>query len=157
MNWVSTFIQRRGSWGIFVLFLWALVLALVSFARMLLLSAVVGVTQEENMSQNQVWLVFIVNTIFGLGFLASAYGLWIRRQWGRLLFIIIIAVWAIFYLIAIFLPQSSPGGQVYSPIEWIINLIPYLIGSIGAIWYLNLAHIKALFNTNESVDQRVSE
>lgn len=150
MNWISTFIQRRGSWGIFLLFLWALVLALVAFTRMLLLSVVVGVTEEENMSQTQVWLVFILNAIFGVGFIASAYGLWIRHHWGRLLFIATIAIWAIFYLIAIFIPQSSAAGQTYSPTEWVINLIPYLLGSIGAIWYLNLAHIKTLFDPDES-------
>lgn len=153
MNWVSTFIQRRGSWGIFLLILWALILAFVAFARMLLLSAVVGVTEEENISQNQVWLVFSLNAIVGLGFAASVYGLWIRRHWGRLLFIITIAIWAIFYLIAIFLPLSSPTGQSYTTTEWIVNLIPYLLGSTGAIWYLNLAHIKMLFDIDESASK----
>lgn len=120
---------------------------------MLLLSAVVGVTEEENISQNQVWLVFILNAILGLGFAASVYGLWIRRHWGRLLFIITIAIWAIFYLIAIFLPLSSPTGQSYTTIEWMVNLIPYLLGSTGAIWYLNLAHIKMLFDIDESASK----
>ncbi len=140
--------QRRGSWGILFLALWALVLAIVAFSRMLLLAAVVGVTTQETISQGQIWTIFMLNALFGLGFVASAYGLWVRRNWGRLLFIGMIIVWAGFYLVALFIPITLSSTRDFSVLELAINLTPYIFGSVAAVWYLNLAYIKALFDTH---------
>ena len=145
MNWVSTFIQRRGSWGIFILILLALVLAILAFVQMLNLTTIVSVTDEENISQSQIWTVFILNAFFGLGFITSVYGLWIRRHWGRFLFMGMIVIWSGLNIIGLF----TSTRQTYSWGDFSLNLIRYLIGLVLPSWYLNLSHIKTLFNHNE--------
>lgn len=150
---MSAFVQRRwGSWGIFILGLWALVLTLVALTRLLLLSAVVGSGSQENLSQGQIWVVFILNALLGLAFALSVYGLWTRRHWGRLLFMGTIIVWAIFYVVALFL-SGVPANTDYTPGSLAFNLIPYLAGVILSVWYLNLPHIKALFDAQEPANE----
>lgn len=145
MNLISSFIYRRGTWGIFVLILLALVLAILAFVQMLNLSAIVSVANEEDISQNQIWTVFILNAFFGLGFIASIYGLWIRSHWGRFLFIGMIVIWSGLNIIGLF----TSSEQTYSWVDLSLNLIRYLIGLVLPPWYLNLSHIKALFDHNE--------
>ncbi|HXW00480.1 MAG TPA: hypothetical protein VEC93_18830 [Anaerolineae bacterium] len=158
MAGLSAFVQRRwGSWGIFILGLWALVLTLLALTRMLLLSAVVGSATQESISQGLIWTVFFLNALFALGFAASVYGLWSRRQWGRLLFMGCIIIWSVFYFVALFLPGASSANSNYSAGALAFNLIPYIIGFLATIWYLNLPHIKALFNGKESANERISE
>jgi hypothetical protein len=155
---VSAFVERHwGSWGILILGLWALVLVLVALSRLLLLSAVVGSESDLNLSQGQIWTVFVLNGLFGLAFGASAYGLWTRRQWGRLLFMGSIIVWAIFYVAALFTSGESSASSDYGPGSLILNLIPYVVGLTVSVWYLNLPHIKALFNTRDSENEQSSE
>ena len=151
-------VQRRwGSWGILLLGLWALVLVLVALSRLLLLSAVVGSEGDLNLSQGQIWTVFILNGLFGLAFAASAYGLWTRRHWGRLLFMGSIIVWAVFYVVALFIPGESSADSDYGPGSLILNLIPYVVGLTISVWYLNLPHIKALFDAKESANEQSSK
>lgn len=150
--------QRRwGSWGIFVLGLWALVLVLVAFSRLILLSAIVMSESDLNLSQGQIWTVFILNGFFGLIFAASAYGLWTRHHWGRLLFMGSIIVWAISYIVALLTSGEWSANSDYGPGSLVFNLIPYIVGLIVSVWYLNLPHIKALFDAKESADEQNSE
>lgn len=152
MGELSAFIERRwGSWGIFILGLWALVLALVALARLVLLSAVVG-SGNQDVSQGQVWFVFVLNALLALAFAACVYGLWTRRHWGRILFMGCIAVWAIFYVVALFASGIPLANNDYTPGSLAFNLVPYLGGVIVTVWYLNLPHIKALFDRKESVN-----
>jgi hypothetical protein len=152
---LSALVQRRwGSWGIFILGLWALVLTLVRLAQLLLLSAVVESGGQADTDQGQIWLVFVLNGLFSLAFAASAYGLWTRQHWGRLLFMGSVVVWSGFYIVTLFLPVAVPATENRSPVTLIINLIPYIIGVIISIWYLNLPHIKALFDLKESTDEQ---
>lgn len=137
--------------------LWALVLVLVALARMLLLSAMVGVTDQEALSQNRIWTIFILNALFVLGFAASVYGLWSRRHWGRLLFMGCIIIWSIFYVVVLFLPGTSAASGNYSLGTLTFNLMPYLVGLLASIWYLNLPHIKALFDIEEAANERSNE
>lgn len=153
MGELSAFVERRwGSWGILILGLWALVLALVALARLVLLSAVVG-SGNQDVSQGQVWVVFVLNALLALAFAACAYGLWTRRHWGRILFMGCIAVWAIFYLVALFTSSTPLANNDYTPGSMAFNLVPYLGGVIITVWYLNLPHIKALFDRKESANQ----
>ncbi|GAB4410545.1 MAG: hypothetical protein Fur0044_04280 [Anaerolineae bacterium] len=153
MGELSAFVERRwGSWGILILGLWALVLALVALARLVLLSAVVG-SGNENVSQGQVWVVFILNVLLALAFAACAYGLWARRHWGRILFMVCIAVWAVFYVVALLTSGTPWANNDYTPGSLAFNLVPYLGGVILSVWYLNLPHIKALFDHEASANQ----
>lgn len=152
MGGLSAFVERRwGSWGILFLGLWALVLALVGLARLVLLSAVLGATQK-NVSQSQIWVVFSLNALLAVAFAACTYGLWTRHHWGRVLFMGCIALWAIFYVVALFASSTPLANNDYTPGSMAFNLVPYLGGAILAIWYLNLPHIKALFDKKESVN-----
>jgi hypothetical protein len=121
-------------------------MALIAFAQMLNLSAVVGVGDQEGISASRIWTVFILNAFFGLGFGASAIGLWMRHQAGRLLFIGMIVIWSGLNIIGLF---TSPGST-YSWGDISLNLIRYLIGLVLPPWYLNLAHIKALFHSGDA-------
>ena len=151
-------VQRRwGSWGILILGLWALVLVLVALSRLLLLSAVVASESDLNLSQGQIWTVFVLNGLFGFAFAASAYGLWTRRHWGRLLFMGSIIVWAIFYVVALFISGESSASSDYGPGNLVFNLVPYIVGLIVSVWYLNMPHIKALFDAKESAHEQISE
>lgn len=146
MDKISTFVRTRwGSWGILILALWAIVLTLIAATNMLLLTAVVGNTNQE-IAANRVWLVFLVNLFFGVGFAASAYGLWQRRNWGRRLFMGMIFIWAASYFVALFFPQTS---EQYSLRALVFNFIPYIAGAAFSILYLNLMHIKMLFDVNK--------
>jgi hypothetical protein len=136
-----------------ILILWAGILTLVACSRMLLLSVLVGANSQAQVSQGQIWGVFIINAVFGLGFAASVYGLWIRRHWGRLLFAGLIVVWAVFYLVAILGSSATFIQRDGSPGMLLLNTIPYLIGSGVTVWYLNLAHIKALFDPEERIGE----
>lgn len=145
LNGLSAFIQRRwGSWGILILSLLALVLAVWCFSNILLLSAIVSSGSETNASQAQIWAVFAINALLGAMLAASAYGLWGRRNWGRLLFIVCIIIWAAFHTIALFIPGAWSDNFGIGAL--ILNLIP-LVAVVTAILYLNLAHIKILFDT----------
>jgi hypothetical protein len=64
-----------------------------------------------------------------------------------------IAVWAVFYVIALFFSGTSLADTDYTPGSLAFNLVPYLGGVIISVWYLNLPHIKALFDNKESTNQ----
>lgn len=154
MNELTAFVERRwGTWGIFILGLWAVVLVLVAVARLVLLSVVAG-SSNQNVSQGQIWVVFILNMLLAVAFAACAFGLWTRRHWGRLLFMGSIAVWALFYVVALFSSATPLADKDFTPGSLAFNLVPYLGGVIVSIWYLNLDHIKTLFDKNESANQQ---
>jgi hypothetical protein len=123
-----------------------------SFANLLLLSAVVGSESDLNLSQGRIWTVFILNALLGLAFAVSAYGLWGRQNWGRLLFIACIIVWSGFHAAALFTPGILPADYTVGAL--ILNVVP-LIGAIAAVFYLNLGHIKVLFASKESTDEQI--
>lgn len=153
MNELTAFVERRwGSWGILILGLWAVVLALVALARLVLLSALVG-SGNQNVSQGQIWVVFVLNALLVLAFAACTYGLWARHHWGRILFMGCITLWAVSYIVALFTSATSLADNDFTPGSLAFNLVPYLGGVIISIWYLNLDHIKTLFDKNEAADQ----
>jgi hypothetical protein len=156
---------RFGTWGIFLLSLWASVLALVNLARILLLSeSVQFLGSNVGPDQGQIWLIFVLNVIFALGFGGSVYGLLKRYNWGRVLFMWLIVIWSGSNLIALFAPNllyllffpkavlSTPGllfspNQDYTVGELTVNGLRHAVELILPLWYLNLPHIKMIFRT----------
>jgi len=133
--------QRWGGWGIPIFSAWALVLALVSLARLLLLSKAVELAGDRVGSPAQIWLVMGLNTAFALLFGAAAFGLWTRQNWGRLLFLYTIVGWGAFIVIALFVsnPADSTTAIVYEGLRAVV-------GVTISMWYFNLPHIKQLFS-----------
>ncbi len=132
--------HRWGAWGIPIFSAWALVLAFVSVARMLLLSKAVELSGNQVGSPGQIWLVFGLNTIFAVGFMAGAYGLWTRQNWGRALFLYIIIGWAAFIIIALFITNAAaPSPTVF------YDGLRAAVGLTISLWYFNLPRIKHLF------------
>jgi hypothetical protein len=132
--------------------IWAGILAFLALANLLILTQVVETGGYEPESLNQIWLIFGLNVIFGLGFAASAYGLWRKRNWGRLLFLGIIVAWSAFNIIALF--SSQPA---YSAGSRAVNSLRYLVGPVVSWWYLNLARIKHQFQTGLPVTVEIEE
>jgi hypothetical protein len=136
----------KPEWGIRIMALWALMLALLALANLLLLSEAVELYSNEYGTQLQAWIVVGLNVIFGLAFGAATYGLWRHRNWGRILFLWIIVVWAVFNLIAIFMPGVfAPANQEAMPDELTINGIRFAVTLLIPVWYLNRPQIKSLF------------
>ena len=141
---VSEFIQQRwGSWGIPVFAAWALILAFVALARLLFLSRVVELAGDELGGQLGVWLVFSLDTLFCIGFGLSAYGLWGRHNWGRLLFLWLLGFWSGFELIAPFLTNSFLSSFVLIPLVFICSNYLLLINNL----LLCLCHKHCCFHT----------
>ena len=136
--------RRWGGWGIPLFSAWALTLALVSVARLLLLSKAVELTGSPIGSPGRIWLVAGLNTGFALAFSISAFGLWTRQNWGRILFICAIIGWAAFIIIALFV--SAPAGPVST---FFYEGIRVAVGLTISIWYFNLPRIKQLFSRDE--------
>ncbi len=120
-------------------------MALVAVARLLFLSGAVELTSNQFGTQTQVWVIFIFNAIFAIGFAGSAYGLWIRRSWGRILFLWVIGAWSVFNLVALLMTLDR-----YATSEFIINLLRLIAGLLISLWYFNIPRIKALFDRNSS-------
>ncbi|MDX1522311.1 MAG: hypothetical protein R3264_11835 [Anaerolineae bacterium] len=130
------------TWGIVVLALWAVVLVLVIITSLLQ----VTVSAELYRSPALVWLVYVIFSAFALAFGFSAFGLWQRYNWGRVLFLGAIGVWSVLNLIFLFRPdllvETAPP---HSTRNIIFSVARHLVGFILPLWYLNLAHIKSMF------------
>jgi hypothetical protein len=122
---------------------WALVLAFIALSRLLFLSRVVQLAGEEFGSQAGVWLVFALDALFCVGFGLSAYGLWKRRNWGRLLFLWLLGSWSAFELIGPFVTNQDTF------IDLTASIFRVAIGLLIALVYFNLPRIKALFTIDE--------
>ncbi len=139
-----------GSWGVFLFTLWALILTLLALARLLLLSQAVELYSDEFGNRLQVWIIFSLNTLFGLGFGASAYGLWRRHNWARLLFLWLAVIWSTSNLFALLLSALNPSTGIFSPVDIILGTLQASLGIIIPVWYFNIPRIKALFYTEKS-------
>ena len=115
-------------------------LAFVAAARLLLLSKVVELSGDGFGSQPQIWLVFILNALFGILFAASAYGLWGRYTWGRILFLWGILFWSAFELFSLFIGNDATVPAI------IAGVFRVAIGLLISLWYFNLPRIKMLFH-----------
>ncbi len=125
-------------WGIFILSLWSFVLAVIAFAKMALLTQAVAYTNNIT----QLWIIFILNALLGLGFSFSTYGLWTRQNWGRLLFLGVMTLWSGANLLVLFDPTGLAQSTTF---EIVTNGLRFTAGLILPLWYLNLPRIKMLF------------
>lgn len=99
-----------------------------------------------NAEQSRVWIVFVLNVLFLIGFSLSFYGLWHHQNWGRLLFLWALGLWAGFGLLALFMPTILSGStQTQAVSSVIFNLFRYLVSFLLPLLYLNMAHVKASF------------
>jgi len=140
-------VQQRNvsKWGIWICTAWALVLAFLAVANLLLLSQIVAYSNGQ-VSQGQIWAIFMMNIIFGLAFAASTFGLWRRHNWGRLLFIWAIVIWSAINLVALFIPGFLfPIENQPSAGELTLGGVRFAVGLVLPLWYLNLPRIKTLF------------
>ena len=136
-------------WGIWICAAWALVLALLTIANLLLLSLAVEFYSNEYGMQSRVWLIFGLNVVFGLAFAASTFGLWRQQNWGRLLFLWAIIIWSSFNFITLFIPNLLfSAGRDYTIRELTPNAIRFAAGVFVPLWYLNLPRVKAFFYNN---------
>lgn len=143
--------QKSARWGVHIIAIWAGLLAFLAVANLLILGQVIEIGGYEPDSRNQVWLIFGLNVIFGLAFAGSAYGLWRKRKWGRLLFLWCIVIWSGFNIAALFIsPAYSPGTRA-------LNSLRFIAGPVVSLWYLNLAHIKHGFNGGLPVTVEIEE
>jgi hypothetical protein len=135
---LATFVEQRwGTWGIFLIVLCSFVLTADALAYLLLLSTVAKVSTGQN------YLLFVTAStiLFGLGFAASTVGLWRRDNWGRLLFMGLIIIWAVARVGALFIYDSS--------VENIMVAAFYLVGGGAIVVYLRLPRIQAYFLPGE--------
>lgn len=140
---------QASRWGIWICAAWALALAVLAVANILLLTKAVELASEDSISPLQIWLIFGLNVVFGLAFAGSSYGLVRQHNWGRLVFIWAIVVWSGFNLVAVFLPTLIfAAAQPRSAGELTFNSLRFAAGMVLPLWYLNLPRVKALFYNN---------
>ena len=106
------------------------------------MSRVVELAGEEFGSQGGVWLVFALDVLFCVGFGLSAYGLWKRCNWGRLLFLWLLGAWSAFELIGPFIANQDTF------IDLTANVFRVAVGLLIALFYFNLPRIKAFFEAD---------
>ncbi len=132
-------------WGIRILAGWSLVLALLAASYLLILSKSVELYSNQFGNQLQVWLIFVFNVAFTVGFAAATYGLWQYQNWGRLTFLGLIVVWTGINLVGTFFPTLSLSSAQQPPLLFVVNLLRYVVALVVPLLYLNLPQIKACF------------
>lgn len=151
MHTLSEYVYRQwGSWGVLIFTLWALVLAMVALARSLLLTEAVELYSNRFGNQTQAVTVFALNLLLGLGFGIAAFGLWRRQNWGRILFLWLIALWSGFNFLAVFGNLAAPSTRPYSLSNAIFDGLRMAVGLIVSLWYFNIPRVKALFQSGRS-------
>ena len=138
-------------WGVWICAGWSLALALLALATLLQLTGAAGLYSEVYGSRVRVWLVFILNVVFCLAFIASAFGLWRQLNWGRLLFLWTIIVWSGFNLLALLLRDVIYTSTTDSATgDMTLSAIRFALGLVLPLMFLNLPRVKALFYNTSS-------
>lgn len=132
-------------WGIRIVAVWAVILAVLAISYLLLLS--VSIELYSNLYQNQVyvWIIFMLNVGFTVGFSASAYGLWQQQNWGRVLFLWLIVIWTGVNLLSLLVPDLFLTSVQRPALALTLDLIRYAVALFVPLVYLNLPHIKTCF------------
>jgi len=139
--------------GVRLLSVWALILAILPLANLLLLTQAVELYSNQFGNQGRVWIIFIMQTGFGLAFAASTYGLWQQHNWGRLLFLWTSVIWFGFNLLALIIPTALSPASIQKPlVEPLINGTRFAVALFIPLWYLNRPQVKTLFKTDTPKD-----
>jgi len=142
----------RTRWFIRLFALWALVLALIAFASLLITTKIAELGGDQVATPAQIWTLFILQTGFGIAFATCAYGFWQYRAWGRILFLWTSTVWFGLNLLALFAPGVIfVSDSQYTTTGLILNGIRYIIALIIPLGYLNLAHVKDIFINSQNL------
>lgn len=146
-------IGLTSTWVIRLVALWALVLAMLAIAYLLVLSNSADFVTNLYGTQAQVWAIFGLNLMFALGFASSSYGLWTHQNWGRVVFLWTIGLWAGFNLLGLFASNLWWGVERDdSLVSVAISGLRYAATLALPLWYLNLPRIKARFNAGKFDD-----
>jgi hypothetical protein len=149
--------MRFGTWGIFVLSLWAMALAFVAIAQLLILSTTnLSFDNPTWSNQAAIWLIFSVNAFFFFGFSSSAYGLLRRHNWGRIIFLWTVIIWSSYRLAGLFVPFFY-ANQNFAVGQFMLDALRYAVGLVLPLWYLNLPHIKMIFYDHPLEDSTFEE
>ena len=128
--------------GVRIFAAWALILAAVALVNILILTNSTELYSNEYGNQLVVWAIMLLNVGFGAGFGVSAYGLWQQKKWGRLLFLWIIAAWAILNLVGLFVPFLASRHTTF---QLVGSTIRYGAALIVPLLYFNIPGVKELF------------
>lgn len=128
-----------------LLTIWALLLTVLPFVNLLLLTQSTELYDNQYGNQLQVWFIFVLQTVFGLTFAASTYGLWQYNNWGRVIFLWATAIWFSVNFLALFVPLLLFSGVQQNPTAVILNGLRFAVAFIIPLWYLNQPRIKAVF------------
>ena len=120
-------------------------MAVLAISRLLLLS-LVQFTDNAFGNPTIIWFNFLLNVILVLGFGASTYGLWGRRNWGRVLFLWLVVIWAGSNMIALL---ANPD-QNHTIGALLINGLRFAVSAFIPLLYFNLPHIKTAFHSKTS-------
>lgn len=145
IKFLPNFIQHRWqTWGILLIFLWSLLLTATSITNMVLLSNTTTFIEWPQLAVS-----YSLNVLFIIGFGASSYGFWYRLDWGRRLFIGMIAFWSISNILAILITREAHWSG-----EYLLNLLRFVMACMFPIIYLNFPHIKTYFLTKDGLNDR---
>jgi hypothetical protein len=146
------------TFSIRLLAVWAAVLAILPFANLLLLTQVVELSSNQFISQTQTWLIFGLQSTFGAIFAASAYGLWQKHNWGRVLFLWACVIWFGVNIFSLFVPNIVALAAVQQPLTGsILKGTRFAVALFLPVWYLNRPVVKEIFATNSSTNPTKEE
>lgn len=124
--------------------------------RLLILIQTVELYSDQYGNQTLVWIIFVVNSLFGMGFAVSAYSLWKRYNWGRILFMWLMVSWSGLNLFALHSPYLSPR-QDLSFDGVLISSLRLGFGIVLSLVYFNLPGVKERFTLNLAEDSTIEE
>ena len=131
----------RQNFGVYIIALWSLILGALNLLRLFYTSGV-GFSQfQVQISGPLLYVYQWASLIFGLLFLAAAFGLLKIKNWGRLLFF---AAATLYFIISIFgVWVTNPGDLPFQ--QKLLLTGRYALSIILPLIYLNLPFIKAIF------------
>ena len=131
----------RQNFGVYIIALWSLVLGALNLIRLFYTSGL-GFSQFDVQITGPLLYVYQwVSLIFGLLFLAAAFGLLRIKNWGRLLFF---AAATLYFIISIFGVWATDLGNLPAPQKMLLTT-RYAFSIILPLIYLNLPFVKAIF------------
>ena len=131
----------RQNFGVYIIALWSLVLGALNLIRLFYTSGL-GFSQFDVQITGPLLYVYQwVSLIFGLLFLAAAFGLLRIKNWGRLLFF---AAATLYFIISIFGVWATDLGNLPAPQKTLLTT-RYAFSIILPLIYLNLPFVKAIF------------